>query len=89
MAVTRHIEKDVDLLAFGPELGSTCGDNAMNWARVFCAIAKERDINLGDDPEGWMVGWFANAIECAQDARNRYGCVDLPDLSAPEVVAIS
>ena len=34
----------------------------MNWAKAFCAVAASKGINLGDDPEGWMVGWFANAI---------------------------
>jgi hypothetical protein len=82
MAVTKSLPADADILAMGPELGATCGDNAMNWARAFCAVAANEGIALGDDPEGWMVGWFANAIECASDARNGTGPVVLPDGSA-------
>lgn len=48
-----------------------CGDDAMQWSRAFCQIAKSRGIDLGDDPEGWMVGWFANAIEHSHDVRGR------------------
>jgi hypothetical protein len=69
MAYTKDVPDGTDFTAMGPELGSICGDNAMNWARAFCATAKKLDINLGEDPEGWMVGWFANAIVCADDAR--------------------
>lgn len=82
MAYTKDIERDADLLALGPGLGSACGDNAMNWARAFCATAKHLGYELGDDPEGWMVGWFANAIEESQVARHGAGPVVLPDGSA-------
>lgn len=38
-----------------------CGDNAAKWAEKFREVA----INLGysDMDEGWLIGWFANAIE--------------------------
>ena len=81
MAHTKDIDVSVDLTTID-DLGSTCGDNAMNWSRVFCAIAKSKGVNLGDDPEGWMVGWFANAIECSQDARHGAGPTVMPDGSA-------
>lgn len=81
MAVTPALPDDHDFTSAN-DLGRECGDNAMNWARAFCAIAASRGIDLKDDPAGWMVGWFANAIECAQDARNGTGPVVLPDGSA-------
>jgi len=82
MAYTKDIAPEANLLSVGPELGQMCGDNAMNWSRAFCAVAKSKGIDLGDDPEGWMVGWFANAIECAHDARHGTAPVVLPDGSA-------
>lgn len=41
-------------------------DDAAVWAREWCRIA--RDIIAANDgrdvtDEGWMIGWFANAIE--------------------------
>lgn len=36
------------------------GDNAELWAEAFCQIAKKQGHNID---EGWMIGWFANAIE--------------------------
>ena len=60
---------DANLMDYGPILASACGDNAMNWARAFCATARTLGLDIGPDPEGWMVGWFANAIEASWDAR--------------------
>lgn len=43
--------------------------DAQVWAREWCRIAREiRD--RGDEiiDEGWMIGWFANAIEIGRDA---------------------
>jgi hypothetical protein len=52
--------RDGDLLA-------ALGDRADRWAAAFCAIAKK----LGKDiDEGWMLGWFANAIEHSSHVRN-------------------
>ncbi len=82
MAYVNDLSADTDMLSLDHRLGPACGDNAMNWARAFCAIAKSKGVDLGDDPEGWMVGWFANAIECSQDARNGTRPTVLPDGSA-------
>lgn len=82
MAITADFLDHTDPTTLGPDLGSACGDNAMNWAKAFCAIAKSRGVDLGDDPEGWMVGWFANAIECADQARHGGKPVVLPDGSS-------
>lgn len=48
------------------------GTDAMRWAEEWCRIARE--IEADDDgrtviDEGWMVGWFANAMMAAVDAR--------------------
>lgn len=47
----------------------TCGDDASKWAASFCAIARALGHNLD---EGWMIGWFANAIETAHDKRSSF-----------------
>lgn len=44
-------------------------DDAMRWAEEWCRIARE--IDAADDgrmviDEGWMVGWFANAMGVAE-----------------------
>jgi hypothetical protein len=45
--------------------------DARVWAQEWCRIARE--IEAADDErrvidEGWMIGWFANAIEVGRDA---------------------
>lgn len=82
MAVATDLPEDTDFAAMGAEMGSMCGDNAMNWARAFCQIAKSKGVDLGNDPVGWMVGWFANAIEEADMKRHGGAPVVLPDGSA-------
>lgn len=48
------------------ELITACGDDASLWAAAFCQTAKR----LGQEiDEGWMIGWFANAIEASWDKR--------------------
>ena len=44
-------------------------DDAAKWADAFRKTA----INLGysDMDEGWLIGWFANAIEISHDHRMR------------------
>ncbi len=44
-------------------------DDAMIWAEEWCKVARE--IAAADDgreviDEGWMVGWYANAMETAK-----------------------
>jgi hypothetical protein len=51
------------------ELLAHIGTDAMRWAEAWCRIARE--IEQADDgrlivDEGWMVGWFANAIEAGR-----------------------
>lgn len=44
-----------------PELLNACEDSGERWAAAFCQYAKK--LGHGDIDEGWMIGWFANAIE--------------------------
>ena len=54
------------------ELLAHMGTDAWRWAEEWCRIARE--IEAADDgrtviDEGWMVSWFANAMQAALDAR--------------------
>jgi hypothetical protein len=63
----------------GPELLQECGDDAVKWAAAFCQYAKHNGLEVD---EGWMISWFANAIETACDKRMGTGPCVLPDGSA-------
>jgi hypothetical protein len=53
--------------------------DAMVWAKEFCRILRENDIRLEDIDEGWMVGWFANAM-VTQEAETRREDTDRGEL---------
>jgi hypothetical protein len=81
MAITDSKPADTDYASMdGPALHEACGDNAANWAAAF----NQHAIKLGYSKmdEGWLVGWFANAIERAHDVRTGAGASVLPDGSA-------
>lgn len=44
-----------------------CGDDGAAWAAAFCQTCEKLGIQGID--EGWMTGWFANAIEASWDKR--------------------
>lgn len=46
------------------EIYERCGGNGAAWAAEFVNTAKQ--IGAGNIDEGWMIGWFCNAIECAK-----------------------
>ncbi|HYJ44061.1 MAG TPA: hypothetical protein VEW06_06355 [Xanthobacteraceae bacterium] len=48
------------------ELLAYMGDDAAKWAAEFCKIARDHGHNID---EGWMIAWFANAIEHSSDIR--------------------
>lgn len=50
----------------GPALLEYCGDRGDRWAAAFCSVARNKGIELD---EGWMIGWFANAIEHSSQMR--------------------
>lgn len=50
------------------DLLDTLGDDGSLWAEAFCQIAKKNGLDID---EGWMIGWFANAIEASWDKRTR------------------
>ena len=49
------------------DLLKAMGDDAEKWAAAFCQIAAKLG-HTGID-EGWMISWFANAIEHSSDVR--------------------
>lgn len=49
-----------------PSMLQSLGDDGSKWAAAFCQHAK---MNGHDIDEGWMIGWFANAIEVSNDVR--------------------
>jgi hypothetical protein len=51
----------------GPGVIRECGDDGSKWAIAF----KQHAEKLGHSgmDEGWLIGWFANAIEGAGDTR--------------------
>ena len=49
-------------------LPETLGDDGAAWAAAFCQFAKKNGLDID---EGWMIGWFANAIEASHDCRMR------------------
>lgn len=60
----------------GPALLEECRDDAAKWAAAFCQHARQHGHDID---EGWMIGWFANAIETAHDVRTGRGVTVLPD----------
>jgi hypothetical protein len=50
------------------ELLEYLGDDASKWAAEFCKIARDHGHDLD---EGWMITWFANAIEHSYQVRMR------------------
>jgi hypothetical protein len=59
------------------ELLKYMGTDGRKWAEEFCKIARDKGHVLD---EGWMIGWFANAIEAGRDARRGApGVLELPD----------
>lgn len=64
----------------GPAMLAACRDDAAKWAAAFVQHA-EKLGHHGID-EGWMIGWFANAIEHSHDVRTGSGPTVPPDGSA-------
>jgi hypothetical protein len=54
------------------------GLDAMRWADEWCRIAKEIEMSRTKMrkviDKGWMVGWFANAIEAGRYAGRQETC---------------
>jgi hypothetical protein len=46
------------------------GTDGRKWAEEFCKIAKDHGHRID---EGWVIGWFANAIEAGREAGRRRG----------------
>jgi hypothetical protein len=52
-----------------PTMLTQLGDNASKWAAAFCQTAKK--LGYGELDGGWVLDWFANAIEQSHDIRRR------------------
>jgi hypothetical protein len=48
------------------EMLAKMGTDGSKWAAEFRRIALE--LGYSDMDEGWLIGWFANAIEMGRDA---------------------
>lgn len=46
------------------EFYEACGVDASKWAAAFCQFAAKHGHDLD---EGWMIGWFANAMMAMHD----------------------
>lgn len=60
-------ENDAEFLAY-------LGTDGVKWAEEFVRVYKEIREIREDDPikdEGWLIGWFANAIEAGSIAGYR------------------
>jgi hypothetical protein len=62
------------------------GADAVKWAQAFNQTAVKLGYSKMD--EGWLIGWFANAIEHSWDVRTGNGAVVLPDGSAFFVASV-
>jgi hypothetical protein len=51
------------------------GTDAARWARAFADLELRGSLRPEDnDRVGWLIGWFANAIETGRDAGRRETC---------------
>jgi hypothetical protein len=55
----------------GPELLEHCGMDAARWAAEFRKTAVQ--LGYSDMDEGWLIGWFANAIMNTHDILLKVG----------------
>lgn len=59
----------------GPALLEACGDSGKRWARAFLQhLVHDKDVSgtlYEEIDEGWVMGWFANAIEHSYQLRQR------------------
>lgn len=58
------------------ELLAYMGTDAQRWAQEFLRIKAEierADDGRSTDDEGWMIGWFANAIGAGERAARSAG----------------
>lgn len=52
------------------DIYTRCRGDGSKWAAEFVSTAKQ--IGAGNIDEGWMIGWFCNAMECAKDVERSH-----------------
>lgn len=60
-------------------------NDAAVWAATFAKILREKGYE-NDDWEGWLVGWFANAMFAQEAALRQRGRIYDPEIDIPEEV---
>lgn len=56
------------------------GTDAVRWARAFAKIERDGRLRPEDaDRVGWLIGWFANAIETGRTAGRKETCAHPPE----------
>lgn len=70
----------------GPDLLTACGADASKWASAFRQTAVK--LGYSDMDEGWLIGWFANAIMHSLDTINGTSPIVLDDGSAFFVASV-
>lgn len=70
MSEAAPVEIDYTKMTDG-ELVNELGDDASKWAAAFCQYADKKGIKGIE--EGWMLAWFASAIEHSTDVRHNRG----------------
>lgn len=56
------------------------GTDAARWARAFADIERRGQLRPEDDDRiGWLIGWFANALEIGRYAGRRDTCTHPAD----------
>jgi hypothetical protein len=45
--------------------------DAREWAREFVKVSLQLGKEVDDNTEGWMIGWFANAMMAMHDHKDR------------------
>lgn len=59
----------------GGEMVTWLGTDAARWARAFADIERRGNLRPEDaDRVGWLIGWFANALQTGRDQGRRETC---------------
>lgn len=68
MTIPEYTPPDYTTMSYAA-LYAALKDDGAKWAEAFCQHAKKLGHTLD---EGWVIGWFANAIENSWTCRTRF-----------------